>query len=247
MSDSRLYGIHAVKSILEHSADQLQSISVLAETSNRRLIQIISIAQKKGVVIHPVSAHELDLMAPDTKHQGIIAQLNKVRAQPGETELYQFVQALAHAPFMLILDGVQDPHNLGACLRTADGAGVDAVVIPKNRATGITSTVRKVACGAAETVPVFQVTNLARVLKKFSQLGVWIVGLDGDAEKTLYQIDLKGPLAIALGAEGTGLRRLTLEHCDFVANIPMQGSVQSLNVSVVTGIALFEAIRQRSG
>ncbi|HGX92090.1 MAG TPA: 23S rRNA (guanosine(2251)-2'-O)-methyltransferase RlmB, partial [Candidatus Tenderia sp.] len=149
--------------------------------------------------------------------------------------------------FLLILDGVQDPHNLGACLRSADAAGVDAVIVPKDKAAGLTPVVRKVACGAAESVPFYQVTNLARTLRELQELGVWLVGAAGEADTTVYQADLKGSLAIVMGAEEKGLRRLTREHCDSLIKIPMAGTVESLNVSVATGICLFEAVRQRQG
>ena len=157
------------------------------------------------------------------------------------------LDGLTEAPFLLVLDGVQDPHNLGACLRSADAAGVHAVIVPKDRATGITDIVSKVACGAAEAVPFFQVTNLARVLRELQQRGIWLVGLDERGEQTVYDMDLSGPLALVLGAEGGGLRRLTREHCDHVVAIPMAGTVSSLNVSVATGVCLFEARRQRLG
>jgi 23S rRNA (guanosine2251-2'-O)-methyltransferase len=146
---------------------------------------------------------------------------------------------------LLVLDGVQDPHNLGACLRSADAAGVDAVIVPKDKAAGLTPVVRKVACGAAENVPFFQVTNLARTLRDLQERGIWLIGAAGEAESSLYQADLRGPLALVMGAEEQGMRRLTREHCDVLVNIPMAGSVESLNVSVATGICLFEAVRQR--
>jgi 23S rRNA (guanosine2251-2'-O)-methyltransferase len=151
----------------------------------------------------------------------------------------------ADKPLLLVLDGVTDPHNLGACLRSADAAGVTAVIVPKDNAASITPVVRKVACGAAEVVPFIQVTNLARTLKQLQDARVWIVGTTGEADESLYQQDLKGPIAIVMGAEGAGMRRLTKEHCDFLVKLPMAGSVSSLNVSVATGICLFEAVRQR--
>ncbi len=159
--------------------------------------------------------------------------------------LDELLDRLDVPPLLLVLDGVTDPHNLGACLRTADAAGVHAVIIPKDKSATLNSTVRKVACGAAEVVPLVAVTNLARALEKLRQKGLWVVGTAGDAEQTLYQQDMTGPLIVVMGAEGTGMRRLTREHCDFLVNLPMQGSVSSLNVSVATGVCLFEAQRQR--
>jgi 23S rRNA (guanosine2251-2'-O)-methyltransferase len=165
----------------------------------------------------------------------------------GENELPEFLDALPHPAFLLILDGIQDPHNLGACLRTADAAGVDAVILPRDRSAPLNATVRKVACGAAEFVPVVRVTNLARIMRAIRDRGIWVYGAAGEAESTLYQTDLSGPLALVLGGEGKGLRRLTREHCDGLVSIPLDGSVSSLNVSVATGVCLFEARRQRRG
>jgi 23S rRNA (guanosine2251-2'-O)-methyltransferase len=163
----------------------------------------------------------------------------------GGSELPDFVQQIEGPPLLLFLDGVTDPHNLGACLRSAEAAGVHAVVIPKDKSAGLGPVVRKVACGAAELVPLFKVTNLSRTMKQLQDLGVWFVGLAGEAEQSLYQTDLSGPIAIVMGAEGPGLRQQTRKHCDYLANIPMQGVVSSLNVSVATGISVFEALRQR--
>ncbi|MEA2013104.1 MAG: 23S rRNA (guanosine(2251)-2'-O)-methyltransferase RlmB [Verrucomicrobiota bacterium] len=162
-----------------------------------------------------------------------------------EEELFQFIKKIKGNPFFLILDQVQDPHNLGACLRSADGAGVHAVIIPKDNSVSITDVVRSISCGAAESIPVFQVVNISRVINKLQKAGLWIVGTTDKTEKTLYEIDLTGPLAIALGAEGKGLRQLTMKNCDFLCKIPMHGKVPCLNVSVATGICLFEAARQR--
>lgn len=166
---------------------------------------------------------------------------------PGtEAQLTELLGRLAHPPLILILDGVQDPHNLGACLRSADAAGADAVVIPRDRAVGITETVRAVACGAAESIPVFEVVNLARTMRNLKERGLWLVGTADQATQPLWEIDLKGPLGMVLGAEGKGIRRLTAKHCDFLVHIPMLGSVECLNVSVAAGVCLFEAVRQRN-
>lgn len=163
-----------------------------------------------------------------------------------ENDLFTMLEELQTAPLVLVLDGVTDPHNLGACLRAADGAGADAVVVPKDRAVSLTPTVRTVACGAAEHIPLVQVTNLARTLRELKQAGLWIVGTVVDGDRTIYDCELSGPTAIVLGAEGPGIRRLTREQCDFLARIPMNGGVESLNVSVAAGVCLYEAVRQRS-
>jgi 23S rRNA (guanosine2251-2'-O)-methyltransferase len=187
---------------------------------------------------------ELDHLTQHGNHQGVLAYTKQLKTF-GEADLKHLLVNLTEPPFLLVLDGVQDPHNLGACFRSADAAGVHAIIAPKDKAVGITPVVSKVASGAAETVPFIQVTNLARTLEQLKELGVWIYGAAGEAEKTLYQTDLRGPIAIVLGAEGEGLRRLTRERCDLLVKIPMQGSVSSLNVSVATGVFLFEAVRQR--
>ena len=187
-------------------------------------------------------------MMPETRHQGAVARCSPMK-ELTETDLLKLVDDLIDtglAPLLLILDGVQDPHNLGACLRTAEAAGVHAVIAPKDRASGLTATVMKVSSGAAERLPFVQVTNLARILRELQQSGIWLVGTSGDSEATLFEADLKGPLAIILGAEGRGIRRLTREHCDQVINIPMEGCAESLNVSVAAGVCLFETARQRS-
>lgn len=171
--------------------------------------------------------------------------LNAQTRTMDETELFALLKSLETPPFLLLLDQVQDPHNLGACLRTADGAGVHAVIAPKDRSVGLTSAVRTVACGAAEHVPYVQVTNLARFMDQLKELGIWLVGTASEAESSLYEADLTGPLGLVMGSEGSGLRRLTRERCDFVVSFPLFGSVESLNVSVATGICLFEAVRQR--
>jgi len=172
--------------------------------------------------------------------------LNRSVSTWGEDQLFEFLDNLSKDPFLLILDGVQDPRNLGACLRTCDGAGVQAVIVPRDRAVALTETVRNVASGAAEHLPLVRVTNLARVLDQLKRRNIWLVGTADSASRSLYELDLRGPLAIVLGSEGKGLRRLTRERCDFVVSLPMAGSVSSLNVSVATGICLYEAARQRS-
>ena len=178
-------------------------------------------------------------------HQGVIARGNVPQVK-SEAFLDDLLESLEQPPFLLILDGVQDPHNLGACLRTADAAGIHAIIVPKDRSVSLTPTVRKVASGAAQTVPLIQVTNLARTMKLLASHQIWIIGTAGETDATLYQSDLRGSLALVMGTEGKGMRRLTRENCDALVKIPMQGSVESLNVSVATGITLFEAVRQRN-
>jgi 23S rRNA (guanosine2251-2'-O)-methyltransferase len=212
------------------------------------LAALIAAAEARGIPVHRLSGRELDRLLPGVRHQGVIAAIEPQETEDRqERDLPAFLEGLETPAFLLVLDGVQDPHNLGACLRTADAAGVHAVIVPRDRAAGITPVVRKVASGAAETVPLFRVTNLARCLRALKQAGVWIHGASDDAGSTLYETDLRGPLAIVLGGEGKGLRRLTRELCDFLVAIPMAGRVESLNVSVAAGVLLFEARRQRGG
>jgi 23S rRNA (guanosine2251-2'-O)-methyltransferase len=195
--------------------------------------------------MHRTPRQQLDQLLPALRHQGAVARCHGA-PRWSEADLEVLLIGLPHPPLVLVLDGIQDPHNLGACLRSADAAGVHAIVAPRDRAVGITPAVRKVASGAAETVPFVQVTNLARTLRHLQELGLWRVGAAGEAPVTLYEVDLRGPLALLLGAEGKGLRRLTREHCDTLVRIPMLGAVASLNVAVATGICLFEAQRQRT-
>ncbi|MES9868567.1 MAG: 23S rRNA (guanosine(2251)-2'-O)-methyltransferase RlmB [Sedimenticola sp.] len=247
MSRSQLVaGVHSVRTALKHGAGSVLEIWVEARRRDRRIREVIGLARDAGLKVLQVSREELDQLVPGANHQGVVAR-TEVPAALGEGELKSLLQDLAGPPFLLVLDGVQDPHNLGACLRSADGAGVHAVVAPKDRSAGLTPTAVKVACGAAETVPFIQVTNLARTLRWLSEeLGIWLVGTAGEAEAELYQADLKGPLAIVMGAEEKGMRRLTREACDQLVKLPMAGSVESLNVSVAAGVCLFEAVRQRS-
>lgn len=244
MSDY-LYGLNSVQSALEHSAKDVREIWVDSKRHDKRMAGILTLAEAAGVSVHSADKQALEKMAPDGRHQGVVAKVAAPKVY-SEAELDALLDKLDETPFLLILDGVTDPHNLGACLRSADAAGVQAVIAPKDRAASLTPTVIKVASGAVQTVPFVQVTNLARCLRDLKERGIWLVGLDGYADQTLHQTDLKGPLAIVMGAEGQGLRRLSKEHCDFLVNIPMAGSVESLNVSVATGVCLFEALRQRS-
>lgn len=245
MSSERVFGIHAVSAALDAGRD-CQQLWVLGNRGDKRLAAVLKKAASAGVQVQRVARRELDQLADDHRHQGIVAEFSAATPLAMADSLEELLEDLDGPPFLLVLDGVQDPHNLGACLRTADAAGVQAVIVPKDKAAGVTPTVRKVAAGAAETVPVFQVTNLARTLRDLKERGIWLVGLAGEATQSLYQTDLKGPLAVVMGAEGEGLRRLTRETCDFLAFLPMSGKVESLNVSVATGICLYEAVRQRN-
>jgi 23S rRNA (guanosine2251-2'-O)-methyltransferase len=239
-----VYGLHAVASLLANRPESIDGLLVSA-SADRRLAGIVERAQSAGVAVEKVSRRELDQQFPGARHQGVVARVSSGSCALPERTLPDFLAALEEPAFLLVLDGVQDPHNLGACLRTADAAGVHAVILPKDRAVGITPVVHKVACGAVQSMPVFTVTNLARTLRALREAGVWLFGASDDAGQGLYAADLKGPIALVLGGEGSGLRRLTRELCDHMVAIPMAGAVESLNVSVATGVLLFEAVRQR--
>lgn len=239
-----IFGLHAIQAALEQPVSRVLEIWLSDERQDARVGALIDAAKQHGITPQYITKEELDDMMPNARHQGSIAKCRPI-SNLDETDLFKLLDDLTDVPFLLILDGVQDPHNLGACMRTAEAAGVHAVIAPKDRASGITNTVLKVSSGAAERLPFIQVTNLARVLRELQQKGVWLVGTSGDSETTLFDADLKGPLAIILGAEGRGIRRLTRECCDQVMFIPMQGGAESLNVSVAAGVCLFEANRQR--
>lgn len=240
----KIFGLHAVESALRNDAERVRSVLLRAGRQDQRLAEIVDLAKSAGVRVKQMDAQGFDRLVGKGRHQGVMAEYEGQKALK-ENDLYSLLDQLNGAPFLLILDGVTDPHNLGACLRTADAAGVDAVIVPRDNAVGITPVVRKVACGAAESVPFVQVTNLSRVLDKLRDQGFWVVGTSDKAEQSLYDTDLKGPLIMVMGAEGKGLRRLTTERCDFLVSLPMAGDVSSLNVSVATGVCLFEAVRQR--
>ncbi|PWK47265.1 23S rRNA (guanosine(2251)-2'-O)-methyltransferase RlmB [Pleionea mediterranea] len=247
MSDKIVCGIHAVELLLKKSVDQVSKIYLQANRQDGKVQKLVALAAKHKIPVVRWDKSKLDAMTDDN-HQGMIAELANTGALvQGENDLYQLVEDKQSNVLLLILDGVTDPHNLGACFRTADAAGVDAVIVPKDKSVGLNTTVRKVACGAAETVPFFAVTNLVRALKTLQDLGVWIIGTAGEAEQTLHQTTFKGSLALVMGAEDKGMRRLTRENCDELIKIPMQGAVSSLNVSVATGVCLFEMVRQREG
>lgn len=245
MTDSTtIFGLHAVRTLLQQRPERAALLILQKGRDDGRINEVMKLAQAKGIKTELRDSKELDRLAGDERHQGVCLQIRSVGAL-GEGALDDLLDTATAPPFLLVLDGVQDPHNLGACLRTADAAGVTAVIVPKDRAAGLSAVVRKVASGAAETVPLIQVTNLARTLRWLKERDVWIVGTDDQAEHSLYASKLTGPLAVVLGAEGTGLRRLTKENCDALVSIPMRGVVESLNVSVATGVLLYEALRQR--
>ncbi|MBT9431295.1 23S rRNA (guanosine(2251)-2'-O)-methyltransferase RlmB [Candidatus Sodalis endolongispinus] len=238
-----IYGIHAVQALLERDPQRFLDVYLLKGRGDRRLQPLVQQLEKAGIVIQMVSRQWLDEKSDGAVHQGIVARVQAGR-QYQENDLPALLTKQA-APLLLVLDGVTDPHNLGACLRCADAAGVHAVIVPRDRAAPLNATAKKVASGAAETEPLIRVTNLARTLRLLQQHNVWIVGAAGEADQHLYQSKLTGPLALVMGAEGEGMRRLTREHCDELISIPMAGTVSSLNVSVAAGVCLFEAVRQR--
>jgi len=240
-----IYGLHAVRSMLARHPQRVRSVRFAERRDDPRTREIEALARKSGRPVQRIEARALAQMLGDVAHQGVIAEIEPL---PPWTE-DDLVAALESAkdPVVLVLDGVQDPHNLGACLRTADACGALAVVVPKDRAAQLNATARKVAVGAAETTPVVPVTNLARALKLLKEAGLWVVGADADGPKRADEVDLKGGVALVLGAEGSGLRQLTRQTCDFIVRLPQLGAVESLNVSVAAGMLLYEAVRQRSG
>jgi 23S rRNA (guanosine2251-2'-O)-methyltransferase len=235
-------GFHAVIAALEDGASKPLEVIVAQHKQDERSRRVVDLARAVGVRLRLLPRADMDLLTPELRHQGVLA-LMPAAEFTGEDALD--LPAAADG-LLLILDGVQDPHNLGACLRTAEAAGVSAVIVPKDRAVGLTPVVRKAAAGAAERIPVIAVTNLSRALGRLKELGYWITGLAGEAAESLYDVDLTGPVALVLGAEGEGLRRLTKEHCDRLVRIPMAGKAESLNVSVAAGVCLYEVRRQRA-
>ena len=246
MSTELLIGIHSVEAALNYDAGNILELYVESGQQNPRVRELAERARDAGVKPHARDKADLDRRPGGAHHQGIAA---KSRAPPArsESDLPAIIDAAGNSALFLVLDGVTDPHNLGACLRSAEAAGVTAVIVPKDKAAGITPRVRRATAGAADRVPFVASTNLARSLKLLRQSGIWLTGLAGDGNQSLYACDFKGPVAVVIGSEGEGMRRLTREACDFIARIPMQGSVESLNVSVATGVVLFEVLRQRTG
>jgi 23S rRNA (guanosine2251-2'-O)-methyltransferase len=243
MSEARLiYGFHAVTGRLRQGAAGVKEIYLDASRTDRRAKDLVRLAGERGVRVMMVDGTRLDGMTQHARHQGVVARID---AQALPRDIHEVLEGLAEPALLLVLDGITDPHNLGACLRVADAMGVHAVIVPKDRAAGITPTVEKVASGAADTVPFIPVTNLARAMRELKESGIWLIGAEQDAERELYALTINGPVAWVLGAEGEGMRRLTRENCDELARIPMAGTVESLNVSVSAGICLAETRRQR--
>ena len=242
--EQMLIGIHAVSSALKAAASDVEWVRIVADSKNKRLMELESRAHGSGIKVIMCKVNELDKLSGQQRHQGVIAGF-KGSNIAAESRLDAILDSINGAPLILVLDGVQDPHNLGACLRTADAAGVHLVVICKDHSAGITPVVRRAASGAAETLAVVQATNLARVLRALKKRGIWLAGTSDEASDSLYSSDLTGPLALVMGSEGGGIRRLTAELCDYLVNIPMAGQVESLNVSVATGVCLYEINRQR--
>ncbi|KQQ84436.1 23S rRNA methyltransferase [Xanthomonas sp. Leaf131] len=241
-----IVGVNAVASSVENDADNVREVLIEAGSKNPRLTEIEEQARRKGIEVRRVNTQALDGVGGQVRHQGVVARYAAARLW-AENELEALVTAAEGRALLLILDGVQDPHNLGACLRSAAAASVTAVVIPKDKSATVNATVRKTSAGAADRIPVVAVTNLARCLRDLQKQGVWLYGLAGEADASLYSVDLRGNVGLVLGGEADGLRRLTREHCDGLVKIPMPGDIESLNVSVAAGVTLFEAVRQRLG
>ena len=245
MAVSKLFGIHAVQAALDYSPKNIQVAWIDKQRKDKRLQKVSGELADLGIKLQAVDRKQLDKLSARGNHQGIIIEVTMPQVRC-EADLKQAILEIETVPFFLVLDHVQDPHNLGACLRSADATKVDGIIITKDQATGITPTVCKVASGAAETVPVYQVINLARTLRWLKSQNIWVIGTAGEAEQTLYQIDMNLPLALVVGAEGEGMRRLTREQCDLLVKLPMLGQVESLNLSVASGVLLYEVVRQRA-
>ena len=243
MANQRLiYGFHAVNARLWQNPKSITELYIQEGRNDARTRDVLEKAAAENVRVHFADAARLDAISKGARHQGVAGFID---ASKNHVHLEDVLENLSEPPLLLVLDGITDPHNLGACLRVADGAGAHAVIAPKDHAVGINATVAKVASGAAETMPYFMVTNLARTLNELKERNIWIIGTSDDAPQTLYQADLKGPVALVLGAEGDGMRQLTRKTCDSLVSIPMKGAVESLNVSVASGVCLYEARRQR--
>lgn len=244
MTDQLVYGLHAVKALLVNPLRTTYKLYINKERSDERLNTILSLAENKKIPIETLSLQGLNKQFNEVNHQGVVASA-KPLPEYTDKDLAMLFSTTNSPKTILILDGITDPHNLGACLRTADATGVNFVIIPKDKNASLTAIVSKVACGAAEAIPLIRVTNLVRTIEWLKEQGVWIYGAAGEATQTIYQLDFSSPVAIILGAEDKGLRRLTREHCDNLFSLPMIGTVESLNVSVATGVTLYEVIRQR--
>ena len=247
MSHQWLFGFHAVAVRLRSAPASVLEVHIDASRRDQRMRQFVERAQQTGVRLIESDDERLRQLCGSHRHQGIVARVAPLATRHSLDDTLDAVEAAGATTLILVLDGVTDPHNLGACLRVADAAGAHAVIAPKDHAVGINSTVSKVASGAAETVPYFMVTNLARTLGELKEREIRVVGTTGDAARSLFQTDLAGPLALVLGAEGSGIRQLTGRTCDELVRLPMKGAVESLNVSVAAGVCLYEALRQRGG
>ncbi len=243
---SLIHGLHAVRWLLQRHPERVRQIWMQVSRDDARAAEITVLAGNVGIAIQCAEARTLDALTGAASHQGVVAAV--VPSAPwNDAHLQDHLATLQEPALFLLLDGVQDPHNLGACLRTADACGAHAVIVPRNRAVGLNATVRKVAAGAAETVPLVAVTNLARTMRALKERGIWLIGTAADAPRRCSDTELTGPVGIVMGGEGEGLRRLTRECCDVLVSLPMMGAIESLNVSVATGMILYEALRQRSG
>jgi 23S rRNA (guanosine2251-2'-O)-methyltransferase len=239
-----IVGIHGARAALKYGREGVAELWLESRRRDRRLAEVAELALKAGIAIRQATRAELDAAVEGASHQGVLAWA-RVPSSRNEQDLTRILDEAKGPPFLLILDSVQDPHNLGACLRTADAAGAHAIIAPRDNAVGLTPVVCKVASGAVQTLPFIQVTNLARTIGSLKARGIWLIGTAGEAESSLFETDLGGPIALVMGGEGKGLRRLTREHCDLLVHLPMLGAVESLNVSVAAGICLYEALRQR--
>lgn len=244
MSEHWVYGVHAIAALLANPHRTVHKLFVSQDRADNRIQQLVDAAKQKQLPMEMLSAQKMNQRFAEYTHQGIVASASAL-PDYNDNHLLPLLESSKKPALILILDGVTDPHNLGACLRSADATGVDFVVIPKDKSASITAVVSKVACGAAEAVPLVRVTNLVRAMEALKEQGVWIYGAAGEATQSLYQIDCKSSIALVMGAEGEGMRRLTREHCDGLFSLPMIGSVESLNVSVATGVSLYEVLRQR--
>src|SRR5882672_2080587 len=241
-----VYGMHAVRALITRNPGRISKLWVLSGRADRKIQELLALAESHRLPVGETSAERLDELARGAVHEGVLAEV-RASLDLAEVDLPSLIQSIEGVPLVLVLDGVQDPHNLGACLRNADAFGAHAVVIPRDRAAPVTPAVRKVAAGAAEAVPVVSVVNLARSIRELKELGLWIVGADAQAQGTAEQAALDGPLALVMGSEGEGMRRLTRETCDLLVRLPLTGTVESLNVSVAAGVLLYEVGRQRRG
>jgi 23S rRNA (guanosine2251-2'-O)-methyltransferase len=245
-NENLIYGIHAVKALLRYDSAAVDHVWVDRARKDPEFQDWVMHIEKKSIHVERVSRKDLDNLLGEVAHQGVVARSIQGAEPKGDAALNDWLENTPNqSVFLLILDGVQDPHNLGAVIRTAAAAGCDAIIAPKDRAVGLTPVVHKVSCGASQLIPFFQVTNLVRAMEGIKKRGIWLVGAAGEASQTVYQTDLTGAIGIVMGAEGEGLRKLTRDTCDFLAKIPMTDAVESLNVSVATGVFIFESVRQR--